>query len=485
MAVRVRKNAGKLPAWDDTFIWYARGIREMQKRPIANPTSWRYQAAVHDYQRNADPYRKASDVLPSTAEQRKFWRQCQHFSWFFLPWHRMYLGHFEQMIIAAIAPLGGPADWALPYWNYSEGDASRKLPKAFTDRKMPDGTDNPLFVRDREDGNDGSPVGEDTDTDLECLTEPLFESTAMMGAPGFGGPRTRFKHTLVPGEPARFGALEATPHGSMHVAVGGFMSSFVTAALDPIFWLHHCNIDRLWEVWLGRAPAPPGTKPPQFGNVTASAWASAVAFNLHDAAGNPVVMLPSSVTNSETSIFAYKYDDVADPLGPPEESAMVLSMAGGIPEMLGATESGFTLSDQRTTAQFAVSAPTGPVLEAGGAQRHILHIENITAERKTKGYSVYVNLPPDADPAAYRDHFAGNIPLFGIDAVDDPENPHRGEGLHYSLDITRVVRALRQKGQWNPESVQLTFVPKRRRTDLESAVEPVPVQVGRVSLSTE
>ena len=28
------------------------------------------------------------------------------------------------------------------------------------------------------------------------------------------------------------------------------MGSFYTAGLDPLFWLHHANIDRLWEVWL-------------------------------------------------------------------------------------------------------------------------------------------------------------------------------------------------------------------------------------------
>jgi hypothetical protein len=35
----------------------------------------------------------------------------------------------------------------------------------------------------------------------------------------------------------------------MHVRVGGFMGAFNSAGLDPLFWLHHCNIDRLWEVW--------------------------------------------------------------------------------------------------------------------------------------------------------------------------------------------------------------------------------------------
>ena len=27
------------------------------------------------------------------------------------------------------------------------------------------------------------------------------------------------------------------------------MGSLGTAAWDPIFWSHHCNIDRLWYLW--------------------------------------------------------------------------------------------------------------------------------------------------------------------------------------------------------------------------------------------
>jgi hypothetical protein len=47
-----------------------------------------------------------------------------------------------------------------------------------------------------------------------------------------------------------------SPHGSVHVLVGGNMGWVPTAARDPVFWLHHGNIDRLWDVWLslgGRA----------------------------------------------------------------------------------------------------------------------------------------------------------------------------------------------------------------------------------------
>lgn len=46
-----------------------------------------------------------------------------------------------------------------------------------------------------------------------------------------------------------------TPHGTIHTSVGGSggsMSSISTAAHDPIFWLHHCNVDRYFYNWMKR-----------------------------------------------------------------------------------------------------------------------------------------------------------------------------------------------------------------------------------------
>ena len=115
MAIRVRRDVSTLDEWDESLVWYAKAVARMRERPIADPTSWRYQAAIHDYIRDADPYAQPDDELPSGAEQEKFWRQCQHFSWFFLPWHRWYLKYFEEIAGATITELGGPGDtWALP-----------------------------------------------------------------------------------------------------------------------------------------------------------------------------------------------------------------------------------------------------------------------------------------------------------------------------------------------------------------------------------
>lgn len=57
------------------------------------------------------------------------------------------------------------------------------------------------------------------------------------------------------GTPRAAGRVEAYGHNIIHELVGGptgYMSSTRTAALDPIFWLHHCNIDRVWATWRQR-----------------------------------------------------------------------------------------------------------------------------------------------------------------------------------------------------------------------------------------
>ena len=86
-----------------------------------------------------------------------------------------------------------------------------------------------------------------------ALSQTDFTSPAM----GFGGGKVGPQHF---GNFANTGALEQTPHNDIHVALvganpvgqcqGGFMIDPNCAALDPIFWLHHANIDRLWNVWL-------------------------------------------------------------------------------------------------------------------------------------------------------------------------------------------------------------------------------------------
>ena len=148
---RIRRSVLGLATWDPILLWYARAVREMQARPIIDPLSWRYQGAVPDFSASAAALGRPGEPMPSPAEQARFWRRCQHATWFFLPWHRAYLLFFERTVARTIEQLGGPAGWALPFWNYADtaNPNARRLPPAFQQRTMPDGSVNPLFVARR------------------------------------------------------------------------------------------------------------------------------------------------------------------------------------------------------------------------------------------------------------------------------------------------------------------------------------------------
>ena len=93
---------------------YANAVKAMQARPASDPTSWTFQSAIHG----------AYAAPPPGAD----WNQCQHQGWFFLPWHRMYLYFFERIVRAAVVAAGGPADFAIPYWNYDKPFPGNTIP---------------------------------------------------------------------------------------------------------------------------------------------------------------------------------------------------------------------------------------------------------------------------------------------------------------------------------------------------------------------
>jgi peroxiredoxin len=148
----------------------------------------------------------------------------QYQQWFFLPWHRLMLYQFEQTIREVLRD----DDFSLPYWNPVTGnEADLSLPFVFRDPASPlfNGTRNPWVNG-----------GERIDNlymnwlTLDCLNEKLYIDSAT-GSLGFC-PR-----------------LDQNPHFFTHIAIGGDMADFATVGGDPLFYLHHCNLDRVWESW--------------------------------------------------------------------------------------------------------------------------------------------------------------------------------------------------------------------------------------------
>jgi tyrosinase len=480
---RIRRDAAKMSAWDPTLLWYSRAVAEMKTRPLNDSAAWRYQAAIHEYDRGRDPLANQTEQQPSAADRKKFWTQCQHNSWFFLPWHRMYLSVFEQIVAAAVTRLGGPDDWALPYWNYSDttNPDARRLPAAFYAGRTPDGNANPLRIDFRNPGcNDGDIIADDLDVDVRaCLEEPVFTGVSDV-SPGFGGGRTGFNHGG-----GISGMVDMTPHGSMHVAVGGWMGGFNTAGLDPVFWLHHANIDRLWTVWL-KSDAT-------HSNPSEARWLAQLRFEFKDENGNLLSFTPAEVVETTSMSRPYKYEDEAAPPRIETEAETAKPRRepvteGRVPEMVGATSAPIILEGMEVSTRIPASPPRGPARESaelGRESRVYLNVENITGEGDPTSYLVYVNLPEETSPAEHPELLAGMLPMFGVKEASRSDDRHSGNGLQYALEVSDIVERLKSDGSWDPSDIRLTFVPKLRGPQPESAREVAsanPIRIGRVSL---
>ncbi|MCO5551442.1 hypothetical protein L7F22_004945 [Adiantum nelumboides] len=64
--------------------------------------------------------------------------------------------------------------------------------------------------------------------------------------------------SLGDGPQPSYGTIESTLHNSVHVWARNHasilykdMGSLYASRREPIFYIHHANIDRLWEVWRG------------------------------------------------------------------------------------------------------------------------------------------------------------------------------------------------------------------------------------------
>ncbi|MEK6280845.1 MAG: tyrosinase family protein [Acidobacteriota bacterium] len=150
----------------------------------------------------------------------------------FLPWHRAYLLDLERELQAIDASV------ALPYWRFD-----RPAPNIFT-REFLGVADSIGAVQ----FNPGHPLlFWRTDGMLGIDRQPLFNTGV--------APPNLFNEaeTLGLGSQYKaFRAMEGNPHGFAHTSFDGFISDAATAPKDPLFFLLHCNADRLWAKWQRR-----------------------------------------------------------------------------------------------------------------------------------------------------------------------------------------------------------------------------------------
>ncbi len=463
----LRRDIWTLQSDDPIITGYANGVKLLRQRAADKPTSWTYQAAIHGTE---------------NAPNKPLWNQCQHGTWFFLPWHRMFLYHFEEIVRAAVIEAGGPHDWALPYWNYGLPGRNATLPLPFRKPKLANGDPNPLFESARASGiNSGAALPTQVTSPAIALGRPHF-----VGAAEFGGGITQAAQFSQ-----QTGRLENTPHNAVHVAVGGptgLMANILAAALDPIFWLHHANIDRLWTVWVKN-----GThKDP-----TQAEWREHT-FKFFDQHGHEVSMKCENVLDPPTDLH-YTYEEgvtapaAIAPKAPPPAPPEGVKVADQIdrPQMVGATAEGIDLVGDPVAVEVPIDAAAAGQLSP--AQHVYLNVEDIEGKRNPGViYGIYVELPADA-PA---DHAAldrvGNLTFFGIEGARSPEGDEHAHGLRGAMDISRFAQELAARGEWGGHSLSVSFVPAGlippEEPDPGDAVPAshehpdTPVRIGRVSV---
>lgn len=446
-----------------------------------HPVIAAYAVAVGELKRNTGPqhrwwshHTQVHGMFPDPNDGLR--NQCQHFCWYFLPWHRMYLHAFESICRSIIVESDQVDDdtkatWALPYWDYDRA-GTRMLPPAFREPLL-NGLANPLFEAERDLGVN-TPVRFPGDP-RPRLAALVPEQTSAAGwffaapysgpfDPAFGGTETGFNHAGAPN--AIPGPLEITPHGSVHVFVGGprgKMSDFNQAAGDPIFWLHHANLDRLWEVW--RRSTGLGLDP------TANRFVDR-SFEFLDADGLRTESTCGSVLN--VAGLGYDYADVSIPESAGAGGPMVDPTRGRDrprdrrpPRRIGAAGDEVRILDVPTEVSFATDTPV-----TRGDERFLVSVEHIRADRlPTAEWGVFLQ-PTSGEP-----ELVGTLPLFGLRESGTPDAEHE---LSYLFDITGLVHRLDAEGRWDADRFRARLAPVNA---VPEEAEPEPeVVIGTIAL---
>lgn len=435
------------PDGDRMLEKYARAVAIMRgpNTPEASPRSWLYQWYIHaipgeDKQGELRRIYGAGNS-PAKALAAEVWQTCQAHRFgndphMFLPWHRMYLLAFEDIIRAVL----GDDEFTLPYWDYTL-HGKRVLPLEF--RRPGHAVFGALFVPNRKkdgqvniNGGDAMDKGAaNSPFNLSAMRRPKYDGTS-----GFCQ------------------AIDGQLHGHVHVGVGNGtnMGAVPTAAGDPIFWLHHCMIDRIWAGWNQEGGHNPQTS-------------EKFSFAGPDGARREF----DAADMGDTARLGYRYDTL--PSLPPGTARGAVSAQA--PLRLAASAAAETILGSGPTRiplrPVAGGQPTATAVAALPAnQRLYLVIDRLRTNLAPEVlYEVFLDLPENADAQARRKHYAGTLNFFGrtIESKID---------TGVSIDATDVLKALNADPGRSGEPV-LTIIPVQ-----PPAVDAAP-RIGAISVERQ
>jgi tyrosinase len=210
---------------------------------------------------------------PAGTDAFDYMRNLAHAGPIFLPWHREFLWRFEQALRHEVPGV------FIPYWNWEE-EAEH-----YGGRASEDYFKNSNVWRDDFMGGDGDPNDNDivktgpfknwatVEVDQHTavpignsfLTRTLgrdpyiaLQAPELLSLPNQTDVYNALKYDFYDTpywdrnsrgfRNALEGWIQPNLHNRVHVWVGGSMG-LNTSPNDPIFFLNHCNVDRIWAIW--------------------------------------------------------------------------------------------------------------------------------------------------------------------------------------------------------------------------------------------
>jgi len=479
-------------------------LTKMREMDCQETDSWYYQGAIHwvpskdneiqpsqfDIDRregdergliNGNPlcsyYSGFSNEAEARAKLLTAWQNCTHDNnsagqssqIHFLPWHRLYVYHLEKIV----RELSGDSDFALPYWDYISmkdtelpNETRRTMPVEFTQPLTSSDEENSLYEASR-------------DNSLMqgvAIRSNWTQGNLLKAVQDLSNTSTYSDYNSI---------MDWRPHGVMHVYLGGgalasggfeqslnkiynridfgLMYNVASAGFDPIFWMHHGNVDRLWAQWTDNDP----TKKVTVEELEAVEW----PYKFFEPNGDLKEYTPQQVVDSVYNMD-YVYDDGSAPnvtvpsVIAPSLTAPKVIMAK---TFLGTKKQRTVLKGGEVVTQMVQIPKVGDRLvlrqfllsNVQTSQPHYsLDVEVTYIGRPRGEYEVYLNLPEEksAMKKAMADidtYYLGTISFFVLDS-DKPRSKT------FKFDITDEL--LKEFGQnivsQDIDSVTVSIIPK-------------------------
>lgn len=418
----VRRDVTAIVPGIDHVVSYERAVRLMKDRDPSDPLSWESQARIHQ-------------------------NFCPHRNWWFLPWHRAYLYRFE----AICQKLLSDPSFRVPYWNWTK---NRSVPAAFWDKRTS------LYQEGRElDPNDL--VGDD-------VTGPVIMNDILRNPVDV----LLYSSATNSDNQREFGAegtLESVPHSGIHMFVGGQMGTFMSPR-DPIFWLHHANIDRIWRSW---------SELHQKRSIGDKLWREHKLTEFYDVDGNKVTHVTADTEDYAKYNAEYDVLEVIESTSrkPPTKPLSFTKKGLAGRQLVSFSSDVGDLGNQMKSASLtmAIDAPikeeisqaTAPLLaleERPLESAIIMKIEGIDVKNQDTRLRVFINCDdPSPSTPIGSPSFVATINFFGVGHGD-----HDKEGFNFLFDCTSTFAKLRKSGLYNgTDNIKVSFVPITRRNAKE------------------